>query len=73
MEHNMRVLMELAHRIHCLARGRLLASGTPDEIRADPRVINAYLGARSRRGGESRSCTGSISSSTPACPFVSSV
>ena len=46
IEHNMRVVMDLADYIHCLAHGRLLASGTPDQIRADPRVIDAYLGAR---------------------------
>ena len=46
IEHNMRVVMELADHIHCLALGRLLASGTAVEIRADARVIDAYLGAR---------------------------
>jgi ABC-type branched-subunit amino acid transport system ATPase component len=45
IEHNMRVIMNLAGHIHCLAHGRLLASGTPEEIRADRRVIDAYLGA----------------------------
>ena len=45
IEHNMRVIMSLAERIHCLARGRLLASGSPDEVRGDQRVIDAYLGA----------------------------
>lgn len=44
IEHNMRVVMGLARRIHCLAHGRLLASGSPDEIRSDPRVVDAYLG-----------------------------
>jgi branched-chain amino acid transport system ATP-binding protein len=46
IEHNMRVIMNLADHIHCLARGRLLASGPPAAIRADARVIDAYLGAR---------------------------
>jgi branched-chain amino acid transport system ATP-binding protein len=46
IEHNMRVIMDLAEHIYCLAHGRLLAAGTPDEIRSDRRVIDAYLGAR---------------------------
>jgi branched-chain amino acid transport system ATP-binding protein len=46
IEHNIRVVMELAQQIHCLVRGRLLASGTPAQIRADARVVDAYLGAR---------------------------
>jgi branched-chain amino acid transport system ATP-binding protein len=46
IEHNLRVVMDLADRIYCLAHGKLLASGTPQEIRADARVIDAYLGAR---------------------------
>ncbi|WP_193185871.1 ABC transporter ATP-binding protein [Nisaea sediminum] len=45
IEHNMRVIMNLADRISCLAHGELLATGTPDEIQSDPRVVDAYLGA----------------------------
>ncbi len=45
IEHNMRVIMNLADKIYCLAHGELLAQGSPDEIRNDPRVIDAYLGA----------------------------
>lgn len=45
IEHNMRVIMNLAEYIHCLSRGRLLAEGKPEEIQNDQRVIDAYLGA----------------------------
>ncbi len=45
IEHNMRVIMNLADNIYCLAHGELLAHGTPDEIQNDQRVIDAYLGA----------------------------
>ncbi len=45
VEHNMPVVFELARQVHCMSRGRLLASGTPAQIRADDRVIEAYLGA----------------------------
>ena len=45
IEHNMRVIMNLAERIYCLAHGELLAEGAPEEIRNDQRVVDAYLGA----------------------------
>jgi branched-chain amino acid transport system ATP-binding protein len=45
IEHNMRVIMNLAEHIYCLAHGELLASGPPEQIRDDQRVIDAYLGA----------------------------
>lgn len=45
IEHNMRVIMNLAEHIYCLAHGELLAEGSPDAIRNDRRVIDAYLGA----------------------------
>ena len=46
IEHNMRVIMQLAENIFCLAHGQMLASGTPDEIKKEKRVIDAYLGAQ---------------------------
>lgn len=45
IEHNMRVIMNLAESIYCLAHGELLAHGSPDEIQNDQSVIDAYLGA----------------------------
>ncbi|HEY7241749.1 MAG TPA: ABC transporter ATP-binding protein [Burkholderiales bacterium] len=44
IEHNMRVIMNLASHVYCMSHGELLASGSPAEIRADQRVVDAYLG-----------------------------
>jgi branched-chain amino acid transport system ATP-binding protein len=43
VEHDMNVVMELAHRITVLHYGEVLAEGTPDEIQNNPRVLEVYL------------------------------
>jgi branched-chain amino acid transport system ATP-binding protein len=44
IEHNMSFVMGLSHRVMVLAQGQVLAVGSPDEVRANPAVIEAYLG-----------------------------
>ena len=44
IEHDMGMVMDLSDRIHVLNFGQKLSSGTPNQVRADPAVIEAYLG-----------------------------
>ena len=50
VEHDMRLIMRLCHRLHVLNYGKTIGEGSPDEVRKIPAVVQAYLG-KSQRGG----------------------
>jgi branched-chain amino acid transport system ATP-binding protein len=45
IEHDTKFIFTLCDRVLVLVQGQLLVSGSPDEVRGDPRVVEAYLGA----------------------------
>jgi branched-chain amino acid transport system ATP-binding protein len=44
VDHDMRLIMRLCHRLHVLNFGKTIGEGTPDEVRKIPAVLQAYLG-----------------------------
>jgi branched-chain amino acid transport system ATP-binding protein len=45
VEHDMRLIMRLCHRLHVLSYGRTIGEGSPEHVRAIPEVVEAYLGS----------------------------
>ena len=64
IEHDMGVVMDISDRVAVLDMGQKIAEGTPDEVRANPEVIRAYLG-EAKNGGR-RGLSRDVAQARPA-------
>lgn len=50
IDHDMNLIMRLCQRLHVLNQGKTIAEGTPEQVRANPTVVEAYLGTQASPG-----------------------
>ena len=63
IDHDIDVIMDIADRVVVLDFGRRIAQGTPEQVRNDPAVIDAYLGHRPGDDARERDASGSARAS----------
>jgi branched-chain amino acid transport system ATP-binding protein len=66
IDHDMRLIMRMCDRLHVLNYGRTIGEGTPREVRRNPEVIAAYLGAGHEAGKQARRAAGRNEGNTHA-------
>ena len=72
VEHDVPLVFELCSTVVVMQAGEVVAAGTPDEVRRDPRALAAYLGASDEAINVSGPLGGSSAPPTPASPALSS-
>ncbi|MGH9029683.1 MAG: ATP-binding cassette domain-containing protein, partial [Acidimicrobiales bacterium] len=68
VEHDLPLILAISDRVYCLEAGNVIAEGSPEEVRANPRVIASYLGTDER--SIARSSAGAETGSPPRAPFT---